>query len=432
MVVAAAAITLICQSESSLVGAAEFWHGDCLAGSMPCPPPAPPLIPPTPAARAVLPRLGPQPVAVIAAGERPPPGPHVTVATARTSSARLTDAGLNVAVAFNDAAFALPLIAAFAASARPGPRRPAAASLASAGLLALAERVAASEVSVLIEGPTGTGKEGLARFVHDGSPRRDGPYVAVNCAALPDAMLEATLFGHERGAFTGATAAAPGLFRAARGGTLLLDEVAELPLALQAKLLRAVQEREVLPIGATRPEPVDVRIVACANRDLAGEVAAGRFRADLFYRLAVFPLRLTALVRRPEDIPAIAAAMLLRGAGRNIPWLTGAALARLDAHDWPGNARELGNVLDRARVLADGDRIGAADIVIDLPPGYAEAAPLNPAVRHHEDRVIRAAIADAPDRRTAASRLGISERTLRYKLAAMAGRPAVPARATLQ
>ena len=275
----------------------------------------------------------------------------------------------------------------------------------------MAARVAAHDVGVIIEGATGTGKEGLARLVHTLSPRRDAPFVAVNCAALPDAMLEATLFGHERGAFTGAIGAAPGLFRAANGGTLLLDEVSELPLSLQAKLLRVLQEREVLPVGAVR------------------DVAAGKFRADLFYRLAVFPLRTIPLVDRPADIVAIAAHWLLRAASGELAWPTLATLARLEAHDWPGNVRELGNVLDRATVLGSGTRIELADLAFDaLPPRTAfqtaePALPLPGSVRHHEDRVIRRALAETGDRRSAAQRLGISERTLRYKLAAMAVRP---------
>ncbi len=382
--------------------------------SVPVPPVAPTLN-----ALSVVPSLCPLPVPVVGHGDPAPSGAHVRVAAGRRPQVRRTAYGLAVDVSFGDAAFAAPLIAAFAAPAF----RPAAAAPESLALLALAERVAGHDVSVLIEGPTGTGKEGLARLIHDQSPRRDFPLVAVNCAALPEAMLEATLFGHERGAFTGVMASSRGLFRAAQGGTLLLDEIAELPLPLQAKLLRVLQEREVLPIGATLPEKIDVRIVACANRDLAAEVEAGRFRADLFYRLAVFPLRTTSLAERPADIAAIAAAMLLRTtSGDAVPWLSGPALAALQAYDWPGNVRELANVLDRARVLADDDRIDLQHIVFDRLAGPATTVPLAGTVRHHEARIIRQAVATAPGRRAAADRLGISERTLRYKLAAMTGR----------
>ena len=349
---------------------------------------------------------------------------HISLSPALRSAAILLDNRLELRIAPADHGFALALIAAFVAPAG----RPAAADAASHDLLALAARVAPKDVSILIEGATGTGKEGLARLLHTLSLRRDCPFVAVNCAALPETMLEATLFGHERGAFTGATGAAPGLFRAANGGTLLLDEVSELPLALQAKLLRVLQEREVLPVGAVRPEPVDVRIIAAANRDLAGDVAAGRFRADLFYRLAVFSLRTIPLANRRADIVAIAAHWLLRAGNGGIAWPTPAALARLEAHDWPGNVRELGNVLDRAVVLGSGTSIEVADLAFDtlsLPAtvAVAEAAlPLPGSVRHHEDLVIRRVLAETDDRRSAAQRLGISERTLRYKLAAMAMR----------
>ncbi len=354
-----------------------------------------------------------------------PPGHRcIALSPARQSSAAEGNGRLVLAVAPGDHRFACALVAAFCA----GDTIPAAADPSSRALLTMAARVAAHDIGVVIEGATGTGKEGLARLLHTLSPRRDAPFVAVNCAALPETMLEATLFGHERGAFTGATGAAPGLFRAANGGTLLLDEVSELPLALQAKLLRVLQEREVLPVGAVRPEPVDVRIIAAANRDLAGDVAAGRFRADLFYRLAVFSLRTIPLANRRADIVAIAAHWLLRAGNGGIAWPTPAALARLEAHDWPGNVRELGNVLDRAVVLGSGTSIEVADLAFDtlsLPAtvAVAEAAlPLPGSVRHHEDLVIRRVLAETDDRRSAAQRLGISERTLRYKLAAMAMR----------
>ena len=350
---------------------------------------------------------------------------HISLSPALRSAAILLDNRLELRIAPADHGFALALIAAFVAPAG----RPAAADAASHDLLALAARVAPKDVSILIEGATGTGKEGLARLLHTLSLRRDCPFVAVNCAALPETMLEATLFGHERGAFTGAVAAGLGLFRAANGGTLFLDEVAELPLALQAKLLRALQEREVMPVGATTAEAIDVRIVAAANRDLAGEVAAGRFRVDLFYRLAVFPLRTLPLAQRPADITAITAHRLLAVGQGQLPWPTPRALAALAAHDWPGNVRELGNVIDRALILSDTPVIDSEHLVFDRLAGAAEHAPspgsrgaaqLDGQVRHHEARVIRDAIAACRSRRAAAISLGISERTLRYKLAAMA------------
>ena len=353
---------------------------------------------------------------------------HVSLSPAARSRAIVLENRLELRVAPGDHGFALALIAAFAAP----DHAPAVAARSSRELLALVARVAPRDVSILIEGATGTGKEGIARLVHTLSPRRDHPLVAVNCAALPEAMLEATLFGHERGAFTGAIGSGRGLFRAAGGGTLLLDEVSELPLPLQAKLLRAVQEREVLPIGATKPEKIDVRIIACANRDLAGDVAAGRFRADLFYRLAVFPLRTLPLAQRREDVVAITAHWLLKTGLGPLCWPTPAALAKLAGHDWPGNVRELGNVIDRALVLTDGDSIETRHLLFDrlaLPLLETVAAPLTGLVRHHEDCAIRSALSETCNRRAAAERLGISERTLRYKLAAMADRrQAIPQR----
>lgn len=356
---------------------------------------------------------------------------RLILAQGDTGSARLAGDTLHLTVGPHDAEWALALAAAFAS-----PDRPAAADPAATALLALAARVGASPASVLIEGATGTGKEGLARLVHSASPRRNAPLVAVNCAALAEQMVEATLFGHERGAFTGAVGASPGLIRSADGGTLFLDEIAELPLPAQAKLLRVLQEREVLAVGATRPVPADVRIIAAGNRDLAAEVEAGRFRADLYWRLAVFPLRTLPLVDRPADIIAIAAHWLLnRAGGANssggglIPWLLPCARARLLAHSWPGNVRELGNVLDRALVLCDGPDIAAAHIHIDALPGLSPApATLPGQVRAAEQQSIARAIASSASRRDAARRLGISERTLRYKLAALRD----PAAATVQ
>jgi len=321
-----------------------------------------------------------------------------------------------------DLAFDTPdlrFAAAILAQLARGETVPTAADPNSVALNRLARRVASSPVTVMINGPTGSGKEVLARHIHASSGRRNGPLVAVNCAALPEAMLEALLFGHERGAFTGAAGAAKGLFRAAEGGTLLLDEVTELPIGLQAKLLRALQEREVLPIGATMPQKIDVRIIAAANRDLVAEVSAGRFRADLYYRLAVFPLTTTALVTRPADIVPLAAALWLKFGGQ--AWPTPAALEALEGHSWPGNVRELANVLQRALVLSDGVRIHRRDIVFDTQPNAADPPlSLGCHVRAREFAVIRSTLADCAGRRgDTARRLGISERTLRYKMAAM-------------
>jgi two-component system response regulator FlrC len=324
----------------------------------------------------------------------------------------------------------------FARALVAGPEMPTAADPESLALLALAERVAQADITVLINGPTGTGKEVLARAIHHGSTRASKPFIAINCAALPETMLEALLFGHQKGAFTGAAGASEGFFRAADGGTLLLDEIAEMPLALQAKLLRVLQEREVVPLGASQPLPIDVRIVACANRDLQSEVAAGRFRADLYYRLAVFPLATKPLAERPEDIPALAATMILRHAGGRdvIPWPTPQAVDALIRHDWPGNVRELENVIQRALLFAAGDAIEASHIVFDRPvaftfersappllqaaPQPSEPATLGEVVQMSEFAAIRETLAACGGSRIeTARRLGISERTLRYRLA---------------
>ena len=238
---------------------------------------------------------------------------------------------------------------------------------ASSELLALARRVAQTDVTVFVNGPTGTGKEVLAKFIHNHSEREAAPFVAVNCAAIPDNMLEAILFGHEKGAFTGASTANKGIFRAADGGTLLLDEISEMPMALQAKLLRALQEKAVTPIGSQTDIPVDVRVVATTNRNMAEEIRAGNFREDLYYRLNVFPLNTLALAARPDDIVPVATYLLNRHVKTpaDMPWLDAGAVDALRSYGWPGNVRELENVLQRALVLAQDGVVTANEILID-------------------------------------------------------------------
>lgn len=242
-----------------------------------------------------------------------------------------------------------------------------AADPASMQLMAVARRVAQADVTVLVNGPTGTGKEVMARFIHAHSPRADKPFVAINCAAIPENMLEAMMFGHEKGAFTGASVANKGLFRAADGGTLLLDEISEMPLGLQSKLLRVLQERCVTPLGVQKEVAVDVRVIATTNRDMPAEVRLNNFREDLYYRLNVFPLETLPLRERPEDILPLAVGLLRRHSEGTamIPWMTPEAVDVLERHDWPGNVRELENVIQRALVLHVNGCITPADIILD-------------------------------------------------------------------
>ncbi len=234
-------------------------------------------------------------------------------------------------------------------------------------LLRLARRVAQSDVTVMLVGPTGTGKEVISKFLHNASSRKREPFIAVNCAAVPDSMLEAVLFGYERGAFTGAHQPNKGIFRAADGGTLLLDEVSEMAMHLQAKFLRVLQEKEVTPLGGSKPVPVDVRVIATSNRYMMDEVKAGRFREDLYYRLNVFPLATQSLNDRPGDILPIAICLLAKHVGGfpNMPSLNEAAIDKIENHDWPGNVRELENVLQRALVLSGGRSIEPEHLMID-------------------------------------------------------------------
>ncbi len=312
--------------------------------------------------------------------------------------------------------------------------QPVAVEPSSQQLLQLARRVAATDSTVLLCGESGTGKEVLARYIHQQSPRASGPFIAINCAAIPENMLEAMLFGHEKGAFTGAHAAMPGKFEQAEGGTLLLDEVSEMALPLQAKLLRVIQEREVERLGGRRVISLNVRLLATTNRDLRGEVSAGRFREDLYYRLSVFPLQWLPLRQRRADIPAIATKLLQMHAvkmGRSVVRFDASAERALAEYPWPGNVRELDNVVQRALIMQPGTQLGAQDLCLD-PYAAGAAIPINAApaqtqnaglgddLQQREFEIILDTLRDTGgSRKTAAERLGISPRTLRYKLARM-------------
>jgi len=292
-------------------------------------------------------------------------------------------------------------------------------------LLRKIELVARSKSTVLVTGETGTGKELVARAIHARSLQRDRPLIKVNCAALPEALLESELFGHVRGAFTGATASRRGRFSLADGGTIFLDEIGTLGLAVQAKLLRVLQEREFEPVGSERTESVDLRVIAATNRDLRAMVGDGRFQEDLFYRLSVIPIDLAPLRERGEDIPLLVEHFLRKHAqrlGRRVDGLEPAALDRLSAYRWPGNVRELENAIERAVVLATGTVIDAASISMVEPPVGAPAAGL-PSLRLHanvewaEQESVRRALKQAGGvKKDAAELLGISQRALSYYL----------------
>jgi two-component system response regulator HydG len=286
-------------------------------------------------------------------------------------------------------------------------------------------RVAPTEATLLILGESGTGKEVVANGVHENSPRSSGPFVAVNCAAIPENLLESELFGYEKGAFTGAVSSRGGRIAAAHGGTLFLDEVAEMPAALQAKLLRFIQEREVQPLGSSRGRKVDVRILAATNRDLGEEIAAGRFREDLFYRLNVVSVEIPPLRGRREDIPLLAAHFLEifgRRHQREVRGITGEGMDLLLAHPWPGNVRELENTIERAVVLGRDSMLTPGDL---FPSGLpAEGTPRPPAaaaagrtLKEAEVEMIRQTLERTGGNRTrAAKELGISRQTLLNKL----------------
>ncbi len=369
----------------------------------------------------------------------------------------------------------------------PAVRRAVFVDPASCHLLALAQRVGAADVTTLLVGPTGSGKEVMARVLHESSPRRGGPFVAINCAALPEQLIESQLFGHEKGAFTGALRAHKGLFEQAQSGTLFLDEVGEMPFHLQAKLLRVLQERQVTPLGSETAQPVDVRLVAATNRDLRQAIAQREFREDLYYRIATFRLNLLPLVQRPGDILPLALQFVAQHPCPGAQWqVTPEAQQLLLQYPWPGNVRELENVIRRAVVISVDGIIGTPQLMFDdwlgagepavlaqapamapstapaiaaiQPPAspqplapmasVAPAAPwaaspvapqpapapqpeasadLQSAVRYNEHRIILATLAATSSRNEAAQRLGISPRTLRYKLAQFRAEGLVPA-----
>jgi two-component system response regulator AtoC len=291
--------------------------------------------------------------------------------------------------------------------------------------LAVAEqirKVAATNATVLLLGESGTGKEVAARAVHSESPRSAGPFVAVNCAAITETLLESEIFGHEKGAFTGATEARRGRFELADGGTLFLDEVGELAPGLQSKLLRVLEERKFERVGGSRTVSVDVRLVAATNRDLAVEMQAGRFRADLYHRLAVFPVRLPPLRERKKDVIPLAEHLLVRigeDLGRRGLTLSAAAKTALLARDWPGNVRELRNVLERAAILTDGKQLEVEHLgpAVGAPAAAAAGAGSAATLKDAERAAIAAALAaTGGHRKQAAERLGIGERTLYEKI----------------
>lgn len=290
------------------------------------------------------------------------------------------------------------------------------------------DRVAPTNTTVLILGETGTGKELIARAIHARSRRAAGPFIKVNCAAIPASLIATELFGHEKGAFTGALQRRLGRFEAANGGTIFLDEVGELPLETQIALLRVLQEREVERVGSSHPVPVDVRIVAATNRDLKAAISAGTFRHDVFYRLNVFPIRVPSLRERKSDIPQLVEHLVerySRNAGKRFNDISAATLHLLQGHDWPGNVRELQNVIERAVILAEGDTFAVDQAWIQhdsfVPPG--PAGRLSDSLMERERQLIEAALTESRGRISgpsgAAAKLGIPRQTLDSKMASL-------------
>jgi two-component system response regulator FlrC len=308
-------------------------------------------------------------------------------------------------------------------------------------LLALAKKVALSDASVMISGPSGSGKEVLSQYIHNQSKRSDKPFVAINCAAIPENMLESTLFGYEKGAFTGALQACPGKFEQAQGGTILLDEITEMDISLQAKLLRVLQEKEVERLGSRKTIKLDVRVLATSNRDLRQSIKNKEFREDLYYRLNVFPLCWPELKERRGDIIPLAEHLLTRHWSQSgqVPVLSADAKLMLQCHAWPGNVRELDNVVQRALILSDGEAITTQDLIIEqldetqqitIAPleivntdvsssiGITGSDLLGNELKQQENQIIIDTLAACNgSRKAVAEKLGISPRTLRYKLA---------------
>ena len=322
-------------------------------------------------------------------------------------------------------------------------------------LMMLADKVAKTDANVMVLGPSGSGKEVMSRYIHNASSRKDGPFVAINCAAIPDNMLEATLFGYEKGAFTGAIQACPGKFEQAQGGTILLDEISEMDLSLQAKLLRVLQEREVERLGSRKSIKLDVRVLATSNRDLKQYVSEGNFREDLYYRLNVFPISWPPLCERKGDIEPLAKHLVERHCtklGMPVPVMSAQAISKLVNYPWPGNVRELDNVVQRALILSEQENISGEHILLEgvdwqdasslqqivegsdvaapkIKP-IAEANPINKIAASSEGLgnelrdqeyaiILETLIACNGRRKDMAEKLGISPRTLRYKLAKM-------------
>ncbi len=314
-------------------------------------------------------------------------------------------------------------------------------------LYGLTAKVAKTEVTVLLQGESGTGKEVIAQYIHQNSTHSQGPFIAVNCAAIPENMLEAMLFGYEKGAYTGAVQAMPGKFEQAQGGTLLLDEIAEMNLGLQAKLLRVLQEKEVERLGSQKKIKLNVRILAATNQKLKDQMEQGQFREDLYYRLSVFPISIPALRNRPGDILPLAKGLMQKHSpeGKTLPEFDPKAAAKMQAYSWPGNVRELENVVQRALILQTGDKITVDDLVFEdsasiidgnLLDGTSKTAPETPlpplddeklangclgeGVRSAEESIILQTLKmENGSRKITAEKLGISPRTLRYKMARM-------------